>query len=584
MKKLIVVIILAAAVAFAAWLGMRSGSPKISSTTVTALLPRETVGFVHVPDVREARAQWHNSELDKLWREPAVQAFLQKPLAQNDAAGATSQKLQQLDQLGMRDAFLAMLPAGEDQMKFVGGFRFDGKTEDAERIIGEWRSAQTNAPHAQHQTVSYQQHQIDVATEGAITVASVYDRDWFFAANDVPALQALLDRADGRVKDSASTLGADDNFVTAFRHMPRRYVTFGYARLDRYFDKLASITEEKSLRARVEFLRKVRCAAGAIAFEDSRMRDVLFVAMPKIPDQGELTRSSLAMTSSDSFLYAATFLDFPDTPPAGGAAATGFLPGLSASGISAAEWKSAFGPELGVIGDWTANARFPGVLLTLPVKDAAKARQLVRAVTVYAGADKDWTASEKGGVDYFTQPPSSPMLPMAATVAVSDQLLVAGLDRAAVESAITRKPEGSPMASSPLFKTAERLVPTAKNAFIFLDTALLYTRLDAAIRPMLVMAAAFMPVAVDTIDVGKIPPAEVVTKHLSPLVLSQTYSTDGYVTESAGPVSIVEAAAGAIIAASEGRNFYQHQFSGQTTGRPGAAPAASPTGSPSPTP
>lgn len=580
MKKLIVIVVLAAAVAFAAWFGMRSGSPKISSTTVTALLPQDTVGFVLVPDVREARAKWHDSELYKLWREPAVQAFLQKPLAENDTAGAASQKLQQFDQLGMRDAFLAILPASGDQMKFVGGFRFDGKAEDAERIIAEWRNAQTVAAHAQHQTVSYQQHQIDVATEGAIIVASTYDRDWFFAANDVLTLQTLLDRADGRAKENTPTLGMDDNFVAAFRHMPQRYVAFGYARLDRYFDKLASMTEDLSLRARVEFLRKVRCAAGAIAFEDGRMRDVFFVAMPQIPDQGELTRSSLAMTSSDSFLYAATFLDFPDTP-LGTGTATGLLPGLSASSISAAEWKIAFAPELGVIGDWNANARFPSVLLTLTVKDAAKARQLVRATTVDAAPD--WTVSTQGGVDYFTQPPSSPMLPMAATIAVSDQLLVAGLDRAGVENAITGKREASPLATSQPFKAAERLVPAAKNAFVFVDTALLYARLDAAIRPMLVMAAAFMPGAIDAVDVGKLPPAEVITKHLSPIVLSQTYSNDGYVTESAGPVSIAEAAAGAIIAASAGRNFYQHQFSGSGGGKPVPSPVG-PTASPSPTP
>src|ERR1044072_4001836 len=99
MKKLVVILLLATAVAFAVWFGMRSGSPKISSATVTALLPQETVAFLHVPDVREARAQWHESELYKLWREPAVQAFLQKPLAQNDAASTAGEKLQQLEQL-----------------------------------------------------------------------------------------------------------------------------------------------------------------------------------------------------------------------------------------------------------------------------------------------------------------------------------------------------------------------------------------------------------------------------------------------------------------------------------------------------
>lgn len=55
---------------------------------------------------------------------------------------------------------------------------------------------------------------------------------------------------------------------------------------------------------------------------------------------------------------------------------------------------------------------------------------------------------------------------------------------------------------------------------------------------MLLMSAAFMPAMSDYVDVTKLPPAETVTKHLSPIVLSQRYERDGYVTESIGPVTL----------------------------------------------
>jgi hypothetical protein len=71
---------------------------------------------------------------------------------------------------------------------------------------------------------------------------------------------------------------------------------------------------------------------------------------------------------------------------------------------------------------------------------------------------------------------------------------------------------------------------------------LLYSRLDAALRPMLLMSAAFMPAISDYVDVGKLPAPEIVTKHLSPIVSSQRYEGDGYVTESVGPVSLSEVA------------------------------------------
>jgi hypothetical protein len=186
----------------------------------------------------------------------------------------------------------------------------------------------------------------------------------------------------------------------------------------------------------------------------------------------------------------------------------------------------------------------------------------MRALTVGSGAEETrWTLSDKGGVQYCFQAPSSPMVPVAATIAVSDQLLVAGSDPGVVETTMTREnAQTSGLGTAQLFKTAERFVPAAKSAFVYVDTALLYTRLDAAVRPMLVLAATFMPSIAETIELQKLPPAEVVTKHLSPLVLSQSYEGDGYVTESVGPVSIYYAGAGIAIAAGFGTEFYQAQF------------------------
>ncbi len=44
-----------------------------------------------------------------------------------------------------------------------------------------------------------------------------------------------------------------------------------------------------------------------------------------------------------------------------------------------------------------------------------------------------------------------------------------------------------------------------------------------------------MPGMSDNVDVGKLPQPEIVAKHLSPIVSSQRYEADGYVTESVGP-------------------------------------------------
>ena len=86
--------------------------------------------------------------------------------------------------------------------------------------------------------------------------------------------------------------------------------------------------------------------------------------------------------------------------------------------------------------------------------------------------------------------------------------------------------------------------PAPTTFFAYVDTALLYSRLDATLRPMLLMGAAFMPTMNDYVDVSKLPAPDVITKHLSPIVSSQRYERDGYMAESVGPVTLNQAAIG----------------------------------------
>jgi hypothetical protein len=479
----------------------------------------------------------------------------------------------------------------------VGGFRFKGSAEEAEKVIGQWRArVNRDVPEAKQEKLTYEQHSIDVISHDKVTVATAYDGDWFFAANEVPALKALLDRADGRTKDAANTLAVDENFTAAFKHMPASYVAFVYGRLDRYLERLAEkLPRDSGQSERLSMLRQIRSIAGATGFENGKIRDVLFLGMPKMKDTGDLSRSSLALTTPESFLYFASFLNLPNQmPDAQKAAANGFpaamqglLKAFTDKGITLDYWKSAFGSELGVIGDWPQSARLPAVFGTLAVKDATKAKEIMTTIAASTAEENGWTTSEKDGVQYYSQPPANPMVPLAPTIGLSNQLLVAGLDTASVEAAITRgSSSSSGLATSQTYKGAERLVPEPKFAFAYIDSALFYTRLDAAVRPMLIMAAAFMPNVADTVDLGKLPAADVISKHLSPIVMSQTYQGDGYMTESIGPISLYQAAVGLVAATGLGATLYQHQMQGGGVNPPATAVGTPmlPDETPSPSP
>src|SRR5207237_4516914 len=131
------------------------------------------------------------------------------------------------------------------------------------------------------------------------------------------------------------------------------------------------------------------------------------------------------------------------------------------------------------------------------------------------------------------------------SVGVSTRVVFSALSTASVAEAIKRDDSvSSELSNSQAYKTAAKLVPSPTNFFAYIDASQLYSRLDGSLRPMLLMAAAFMPGMTDYIDLTRLPAPEVITKHLSPIVSSQRYDGDGYVAESVGPITLGQSAIG----------------------------------------
>ena len=56
-------------------------------------------------------------------------------------------------------------------------------------------------------------------------------------------------------------------------------------------------------------LEKMRCITGSMRFENGKIRDVLFLGMPKLEQATTLTRSSLSLGTKETFLYLAMLLN-----------------------------------------------------------------------------------------------------------------------------------------------------------------------------------------------------------------------------------------------------------------------------------
>jgi hypothetical protein len=589
MRRVIFIIIALAVAAFAGWYYWNV-SQKISSAPVSTLLPRETILLAHIPEFNRTRNEWHDCDIYKLYREPAVQDFLSKPLGKIPKADAASQTLQDIERLDPKHAFIALTSVQNNNPKFVAGFQFRGSEQDADPLISKWRAGLLEqVPSAKREKIQYQRHEIDIVTTAPFSLATTYARPWFFAATDPTELKAVLDRVDHRATDPEATLEKEAAYREALSHRPSNYAAFFYLQPKIFSERLAALraaVRSSPAPGEATMLEKMRCIAGSMRFENGKIHDVFFLGMPKL-ERDTITRSSVSLGTKDTLFYLAMLLNLGDKVDAlnqaSAFAGAKILQALSESGITADDWKAAFGLELESLADWPASAHWPSLLVTLPVTDPVRAGRIVDAL-VRADEDSTWTKTEKDGVRYFSKQSAASLVAVAPTIAVSSRILIVGLNPVSAEEAVKRTAaKSSDLADSPTYKAAAKLLPEPTNFFAYLDLAVLYSRLDASLRPMLLMAAAFMPAVAGSVDASKLPPPEIITKHLSPIVSSQRYDRDGYVAESVGPITLDQAAIGIAILSGFGASAGQKIGAGgsafgiPSTASPQATSSASPT-------
>jgi hypothetical protein len=594
MKRILLLVIALAVAAFAGWYYWKV-SLQISSAPVSALLPRETIFLVHLPDFNRTLDDWHHSDIYQLYREPAVQDFLRPALAglrNRPKTNVASQTLQEIEQLDPKHAFLALTSIENTNPRFVGGFRFGGSQEEVERLVSRWRSTfLEQTPGAKREKLQYQHHEIELITAAPFILATTYDRPWFFAATGPTELKTLLDRADHRARNQEDTLDEDAAYRAAIAHRPSNYAAFFYLQPKIFSERIAALrTAVRSNPAPGEstMLEKMRCIAGSMRFENGKIHDALFLGMPKLEHGTTLTRSSISLGTKETFFYLSMLLNVGEKidtlNQVAALAGAKVFQALADSGVTADDWKAAFGLELGSLADWQPSAHWPSFLLTLPIMDAAKAGKIVEAL-IRTAEGATWTNTTKDGVRYFSKQSAASLIAITPTIAVSDRVLIAGFNPVSVEEAMKRSGVGSSeLSDSQTYRAAARLLPAPTNFFAYVDTELLYSRLDASLRPILLIAAAFVPAVAGSVDPTKLPSPEVITKHLGPIVSSQRYDRDGYMAESIGPITLDQSAIGLAILSSLGAGARQKAGAAVTAWAASPRATPEPTPNPSPTP
>jgi len=457
------------------------------------------------------------TDLYKIWSEPDVQAFLEKPRRKSVWMRTWIERFDDMLRAAPGEIFLAVTALDGPQASFVAGFSFAGSQQ----------SAQGLARHLREQLLP-----------GA-GIVSTFRGNWYLCASDAGLLEALLARFDG--KPVPALAGAPlFQQSTAPLGIGQDLVLYGKpASLAGRLDFLTGLAGEAKSTAQ-------EAVAMATKIDGARLRDIIFLPGSGSAQRSALSRRTLSLTPPQTLLYYATEVTLLRPSPGAGSLAS-LVPGLigieqrlAEKGLTWDDLPNAIGPEVGAMVEWPEDAVLPTLLLASEVRDRAKALNFMEILTHPPPPGAAWEKEERDGVTTWNAPAQgfSFMRPAAA---LTDRFALLGISLEAIASALPKAGIQSPsLGQSAAFQEVARFIPEQASAFGYLDLPRLFERVYRMARPFITLSLAFSAEAGAPFDAGKLPPGEVISKHLSATVLSQSRNEGGMIIESSGSITLPE--------------------------------------------
>lgn len=590
MKKAILGILAILIVGSVFFFVARKRSGALGESVADTLAPGNTVALVELTDVPRTRNRWKETALFKIAHEPALLAFLEKPKSKIPRNPEMEAQWEHARKIDPKEAFIAFTSITDRAPKFVAGFDYKGKREDVEALLADARTkAKSEFPSAKWDIVKYGASEIETFALGETRGAAVFKDRWFFIADDLDLLKSTLDRLDGK-STAKGALRDNAAYKASLAKLPPNSDAVIFVQPQTLTDRLATLVTVSNPNfdsKQLDGIKKIQAIAGGMKFDGEKIRDAIYVLKPGGGKQPPMARNSLAFTSPETLFYYAAILKLAEAPPRlpdPSLDTTGILGALDVlrqalekQGLVYADFKSAFGPEIGAVVDWAAGAMQPTLLLSLDVSDAAKAQKFIGTLTNGGTGFLPWVRQEIDGAQFY----SLPMEPAGLTartpvLTLTDKTLLFGLDLDSMKSAVKHGKSGEArLDRNAAFQTAGSTVRNPSAAFGYIDSRSLFEKVYGVASNMLKMMALFNPLANDYIDLGKLPDTEVIGRHLSPIVYSQSADDTGFLAESMGPVTFNQAAL--VVAAGVGAAVFQQHWhqapSRPAVSRPSVPPA-----------
>ncbi len=540
MKKLIPLIVFLLILGVGAYLVLRKQAS--SDAEATRLLPADTPVFLSVPDLQATADRWEGTALARIWADPQIRAFLDKPVAEFMATEAMRELVRVLATVQPQSAFVALTAMDGNQPLLVGGFQHRSDKEQIDAAIASAKSrVRERYPAGKADIERYEGDEIESYAAGEFHLAQVVVGEWFLIANNQALLKQTLDRLHGR--DKTPTLAASEIYRKLLGKLPSTVETLAIVQPQVFSQRITTLLESagnidpESRR----ILSQVEGIAASTSIEGADLRDTIYVLGPEIADTSELTMPVLSLTTPDTLLLMASKMRWNLPDPSTDTTGTlqmlqGFFASFAAQGLDLQALAQAFGSEFGLKLDWPAASPRPELLITMEVNDRPTTAKFLQLLAERYGPMANVSHQAKDGTDIYTLSLGG-FVPVDPVIALDADRLYIASEGPSLQAVLGSAPATS-LASTEAWQESLKKVSAPSESLIYLDMKLLFERAYGTLRPMLVFGAGMMPAVAQKIDVSKLFPTEAFTEHLGPTVFTQSVDGDGVRLESAGPVTV----------------------------------------------
>lgn len=539
MKKLILILVFVAVLIGASVWYVVS---RYGVTDSAAVVPEETIAWIALPDLVQTSIRWNQTALAKIGADPAMQAFLEKPLGLI-GEGGLEEATGILSRLKPGRMFASIISLDTTGVAALVGFQYFGARKDYDESLGRLHdeigrrfpgAQRSELPHG-GDTVT----RIDLADDALFTAAH---GSWGFLSNDEAVIKDALDRAAGRA--ATPSLSESENFRTVRSKLSTSVEAIWYVNPTPILDVLQAVGEAQGApmnRSQFDQMRRVEAVGGSLSFNGPDQVERIFALMDEVPEMPSINHSGIAYTSPQDILFWESVQDWSTV------ADEDYLAGLppemavmfESFGIDLAQTPEILGDEFVLLARWAPGAMFPTIMCVLDISDRAEVENIARRLA--EGLAPSATISERQGATVFEFPMPGVAL-VDPAIAVTDERIVFALTSGSLASVLTPDPNRETLEASPTFQSVSAQWRQADQAFLFIDARTIFERIYNTARPMLVFGAAMSPEINQVIDINKLPDTEVIAKQLRPITMTQSVDSDGWLMESQGPFTIYQTA------------------------------------------